>query len=266
MIDINATGTGARLNPCLATRESGSVPLVLLQQVVKFRTHAGSSFQLVVPELAVTPGEFVAVVGESGCGKSTLLDLLALISKPDTADCYRLFFADRGQHDVADLWSRNDEYALASIRRQHLGYVLQTGGLLPYLNVRDNLLLPMRINRLPGGSKRVKEMAERMGVGDCLNRFPESLSGGQRQRVAILRALSHSPRLVLADEPTAAVDKRRARLIVQDLRSLARDEGLSIIMVTHDLELICEVADTTYGFEVTQVAENQVLSICRKEV
>lgn len=263
---MNTTGPAARVNPSLAAKESRSVPLLLLQQVVKSRSHAGSSFKLVVPELSVSPGEFVAVVGESGCGKSTLLDLLALISKPDAADCYRLVFADSKQHDVADLWSRNDEYALAGIRRQHLGYVLQTGGLLPYLNVRDNLLLPMRINRLPGGSKRVKEMAERMGVADCLNRLPESLSGGQRQRVAILRALSHSPRLVLADEPTAAVDKRRARLIVQDLRSLARDEGLSIIMVTHDLDLVSEVADTTYGFEVTQASENQTLSICRKEV
>jgi putative ABC transport system ATP-binding protein len=109
-------------------------------------------------------------------------------------------------------------------------------------------------------------MAERMGVADCLNRLPESLSGGQRQRVAILRALSHSPRLVLADEPTAAVDKRRARLIVQDLRSLARDEGLSIIMVTHDLDLVHEVADRTYGFEVSQVSESQTLSICSQEV
>ncbi len=242
-----------------------SAPVLMLQQVVKTRQHATNSFQLVIPELTVRAGEFVAVVGESGCGKSTLLDLLALISKPNEVSRFRLAFTEQDQTDVASLWARNDENALASVRRRHLGYVLQTGGLLPYLSVQDNLLLPMRMNRLPGANQRVLAMAERMGVTDCLKRKPDALSGGQRQRVAILRALSHAPRLVLADEPTAAVDKRRARLIVDDFRSLARDEGLSIIMVTHDLDLVKSLADATYGFEVTQVAENQVRSICRRE-
>lgn len=243
----------------------GGLPVLMLQRVVKIREHAGSRFQLEIPELTVQAGEFVAVVGESGCGKSTLLDLLALISRPDQMACYQLAFSDHEQRDVAKLWLDNDEDGLAEIRRKHLGYVLQTGGLLPYLTVRDNLLLPMNLNRLPDGRQRVGEMASRMGVADCLHRLPESLSGGQRQRVAILRALSHSPRLVLADEPTAAVDKRRARLIVEDFRSLARDEGLSIIMVTHDLDLVQPVADTTYGFTVGQFSESEIHSVCSRE-
>ncbi|MCW8906141.1 MAG: ATP-binding cassette domain-containing protein [Sedimenticola sp.] len=242
------------------------MPLLTLKQVVKTKEHAGSRFQLLIPDLVVEPGEFVAVVGESGCGKSTLLDLLALISRPDSVACYHLVFSASEQRDVAKLWMENDEVSLADIRRQYLGYVLQTGGLLPYLNVRKNLLLPMNLNRLPDGLQRVVDMAQRMGVSNCLHRLPESLSGGQRQRVAILRALSHSPRLVLADEPTAAVDKRRAKLIVEDFRSLARDEGLSIIMVTHDLDLVQPVADTTYGFHVTQYAENEIHSVCSREI
>lgn len=246
--------------------ERRPAPLLTLQQTVKTRMHAGSSFRLEIPALNVHAGEFVAVVGESGCGKSTLLDLLALISRPDAAADYRFTFSDNDQLDVAAFWSRNDEVALAGIRRKHLGYVLQTGGLLPYLSVRDNLLLPMRLNRLPDGRSRVLEMARRMGVAECLHRLPDSLSGGQRQRVAILRALSHAPQLVLADEPTAAVDKQRARLIVDDLRSLARDEGLAIIMVTHDLDLIRPVADTTYGFVVTQPADNRILSVCSRQI
>ncbi len=245
---------------------TSTLPVLEMQQVLKTREHAGSRFRLSIPELTVYAGEFVAVVGESGCGKSTLLDLLALISKPSSVQCYRMTFTENEQRDVAGLWSSNDENALAAIRRQHLGYVLQTGGLLPYLNVRDNLLLPVRMNRLPDGRRRVQEMAQRMGVADCLHRLPDSLSGGQRQRVAILRALSHSPRLVLADEPTAAVDKRRARLIVEDFRALARDQGLSIIMVTHDLDLVRSVADSTYGFEVTQVSDNDIQSVCCKEL
>lgn len=245
--------------------ENLSAPVLMLQQVVKTRRHGASSFQLVIPEFTVRAGEFVAVVGESGCGKSTLLDLLALISKPSEVSRFQLAFTEHDQPDVARLWARNDEDALAAIRRRHLGYVLQTGGLLPYLSVQDNLLLPMHMNRLPDAHRRMLAMAERMGVSDCLKRKPDALSGGQRQRVAILRALSHTPRLVLADEPTAAVDKRRARLIVDDFSSLARDEGLSIIMVTHDVDLVKTLADATYGFEVTQVAENQVRSVCRKE-
>lgn len=242
-----------------------SEPVLTLQQVVKTRRQGASSFQLVIPEFTVRAGEFVAVVGESGCGKSTLLDLLALISKPSEVSRFHLAFSAHDQADVASLWGHNDERGLAAIRRRHLGYVLQTGGLLPYLSVQDNLLLPMRMNRLANPGERMRAMAERMGVSDCLKRKPEALSGGQRQRVAILRALSHAPRLILADEPTAAVDKRRARLIVDDFSALARDEGLSIIMVTHDVDLVQALADSTYGFEVTQSAENQVRSVCRKE-
>ncbi|MCB1852381.1 MAG: ATP-binding cassette domain-containing protein [Gammaproteobacteria bacterium] len=245
------------------SERSGAV--LLLRQLVKSRTQAGSTFQLTVPELQVYPGEFVAIIGESGCGKSTLLDLLALISKPDSAASFQLTFSAGEAQDLAALWRYADETALAGIRRRWLGYVLQTGGLLPYLNVRDNLLLPRRINRMPPDHGRVLAMAQRMGVADCMPRRPDSLSGGQRQRVAVLRALTHSPRLVLADEPTAAVDRQRAHLIVRDLRSLARDEGLSVIMVTHDLDLVGSVADSSYGFELTQVTEHRIHSCLYRE-
>jgi putative ABC transport system ATP-binding protein len=240
-------------------------PVLSLQGVVKVREQSGSRFELGLPALSVAPGEFVAVVGESGCGKSTLLDLLALISRPTRAQGYRMRLAGGEVQDIAALWRLQDEQALASIRRRHLGYVLQTGGLLPYLSVRDNLLLPMRLNRLPGGSERILSMSRRFGVEDCLSRLPESLSGGQRQRVAILRALAHAPSVVLADEPTAAVDRRRAVQIVQDFHALARQEGLAIIMVTHDLDLVRGVADASYGFEVEQLAANHTRSTCHRE-
>ena len=243
----------------------GSSPVLALRNVVKVREQGGSRFELSVPDLTIHAGEFVAVVGESGCGKSTLLDLLALISRPTSAQRYQINFSDHDMQDIAELWRCGDEQALAGIRRQYLGYVLQTGGLLPYLTVRDNLLLPPRMNHMTGAKQRVAEMAQRMGVADCLGRLPESLSGGQRQRVAILRALSHIPRIVLADEPTAAVDRKRAELIVRDFRALARDEGLSIIMVTHDLQLVEDLADSTYGFQVSQLSDSLTRSICYKE-
>lgn len=243
--------------------ESGC-PVLLLEDVLKVREQAGSRFELRVPSFAVAPGGFVAVTGESGCGKSTLLDLLALISRPTGAGSYRMRLAGGETSDIAALWQAQDEPALAAIRRRQLGYVLQTGGLLPYLSVRDNLLLPIRLNRLSGGDERIRSMSRRFGVEDCLRRLPEALSGGQRQRVAILRALAHAPRIVLADEPTAAVDRRRAAQIVQDFRALARQEGLAIIMVTHDLDLVRDVADITYGFAVEQPAANLTRSTCRR--
>jgi putative ABC transport system ATP-binding protein len=240
-------------------------PALSLEGVLKVREQSGSRFELALPAFSVAAGEFIAVVGESGCGKSTLLDLLALISRPTEARAYRMRLAGDEIQDIAALWRRHDEQALASIRRRHLGYVLQTGGLLPYLSVRDNLLLPIRLNRLAGGRERILSMSRRFGVEDCLSRLPDSLSGGQRQRVAILRALAHAPSVVLADEPTAAVDRRRAAQIVQDFRALARQEGLTIIMVTHDLDLVRGIADASYGFEVEQLTPNHTRSTCRRE-
>src|SRR5690606_13800246 len=99
---------------------------------------------------------------------------------------------------------------------------------------------------------------------ECLDRMPSALSIGQRQRAAILRALAHGPRLVLADEPTAAVDKARARAIIDDMEALARDETVAVVVVTHDVELLAGRADRIYGFEVEQVSAQVTRSLCRR--
>lgn len=237
--------------------------IVAIRGMEKQRSQAGSGFELRVPAFDLHAGEFLALVGESGCGKSTLLDLLALISQPSAVEQFDLGVSESGRIDVAALWRDGDEVALAGLRRRYLGYVLQTGGLLPYLSVADNLLLPLRMNRLAQGRERVVAISRRFGVADCLARKPVSLSGGQRQRVAILRALIHAPAIVLADEPTAAVDRRRALQIVQELRALARDEGVAIVMVTHDLGLVRDLADRAYGFDVQQVAAHRTRAVCR---
>ena len=113
---------------------------------------------------------------------------------------------------------------------------------------------------------RLARLAARLGVAGCLERMPDSLSIGQRQRVAIVRALAHSPRLVLADEPTAAVDKARACAIMDDMHALARDEGVAVVVVTHDVELLAQRADQTYTFDVEQLSEQETRSVCRKLV
>ena len=239
-------------------------PLLILEDALKVREQGDSRFELHIPEFHVLRGEFIAIAGESGCGKSTLLDLLALISRP--THCGRfLLNLGRGPQpliDLAALWEQGDEERLARARLHHLGYVLQTGGLLPYLSVRRNLLLPGRLKGVPDAADRLQDLARQLGIHEVLGRLPHKLSGGQRQRAAILRALLHRPQLVLADEPTAAVDKARARGIVETLRELARSQGMAVLMVTHDHDLVRDYADRVYGFRVESLGANLTRSLC----
>jgi len=241
-------------------------PLVDIAELVKVREQGGVSFELRVPRFVVRPGSFVALVGESGCGKSTLLDILALVLQPTRCD--RFLFKDPdadsvwATDDVMDLWQSGDEQGLAQLRRRRLGYVLQSGGLLPFLSALDNLRLPLLLNGRAERVDEIRRLAERIGVATVLSKKPRYLSGGQRQRVAILRALVHGPALILADEPTAAVDRARARTIVEDLGGLAREGGSGVIMVTHDPQLVDTVADRVWGFSVEQVDDDLTRSVC----
>lgn len=248
----------------MSVRKSGGFR-VRMDGLRKLRTQGESVFELAVPFFEVEAGELVAVVGQSGCGKSTLLDMLALVMEPTEVGRFELHPGDGpGGFDVQALWARADEAALAGLRRDYLGYVLQTGGLLPFLSVRDNIALPGRIKGLDERGERLERLASRLGVQECLDRMPSALSIGQRQRAAILRALAHGPRLVLADEPTAAVDKARARAIIDDMEALARDETVAVVVVTHDVELLAGRADRIYGFEVEQVSAQVTRSLCRR--
>lgn len=229
-----------------------------MRNVFKRREQGGVAFELVVPEIRLVSGQFVAVVGDSGCGKSTLLDIMALVSRPSRSTRFRCLFAGNGgsaqELDIGGLWEKNDEMGLATIRMHRLGYVLQTGGLLPFLTVRQNIELPLRIK----GEADVSHpgvLAKKIGIGGLLGKKPQFLSGGQRQRVAIIRALAHKPQLILADEPTAAVDKKRAESIVRDFHSLARESGATIVMVTHDRNLVKDLSDATYTFDVDEISE-----------
>lgn len=243
---------------------AGTPPLLVLEDVIKQRSQGGSLFELRVPSFTIEAGQLIALVGDSGCGKSTLLDLMSMIMEPTQVRRFDLHpGTGRDMSDIGELWSRHDEAALAGLRRDYLGYVLQTGGLLSFLSVRDNINLPNRIKGLHDGPARIETLAGRLGVAGCLDRMPDSLSIGQRQRVAILRAIIHRPRLLLADEPTAAVDKGRARAILDDMHALARDESMAVIVVTHDVDLIATHADRTYTFDISQISAQETRSICR---
>ena len=236
-------------------------PLFFLERVKKIREKGGVTFELRVPSLLVRSGEFLAVIGPSGCGKSTLLDFLGLVLKPTDFKTYA-FFSSAGQVNLGQF----EEKKAAALRKAELGYVLQAGGLLPYLSIADNILLPARLNRLkePEARLRLRELAEYLNISDQLNKKPAHLSGGQRQRAAIARALIHNPRLVLADEPTAAVDFPTAQEISGLFRNLTSSLGRGLVVVTHDLKLVRHLADRFVSFEVEKINDRHTVSTLKE--
>ena len=176
---------------------------------------------------AVQPGEFVAIVGDSGVGKSTLLNCLAGLDQWDEGDI--TYTAANGTATrLADL----DDTARALWRRAHVGLVFQAFHVLPHLDVAQNVALPLMLLGQTDPA-RVQAMLDAVGLGALGSRLPQQLSGGQLQRVAIARALVHRPGLLLADEPTGNLDPTTAALVMDLLLAQTREQGASLVLVTH---------------------------------
>lgn len=206
--------------------------MLSLQGVRKTRGEGSQRYSLVIERLELRAGQHVALVGPSGCGKSTLLDLLALVLSPDA--CQRFDFASEGAAlNVGQLWREAQHNRLAALRSRQIGYVLQTGGLLSYLTVRDNISLPRKLLGLSDDGT-VARLAAQLEVSEQLGKKPGALSVGQRQRVSCARALAHNPALLLADEPTAALDPLNASRVIQLLLNRARAQGACCVIATHD--------------------------------
>lgn len=176
--------------------------------------------------LHVNAGEFVAIMGPSGCGKSTLLHLIGGLDKPSSG---QVIF------DSVPLTERNDD-DLTALRRRKMGFVFQFFNLIPVLSAIENAALPLTLDGGKPTQAREKavEWLTRFGLGDRLASRPDQLSGGQQQRVAIARALVADPALILADEPTGNLDTRSGDEIASLLRSVSKDYGRTVLMVTHD--------------------------------
>jgi len=195
-------------------------------------------FAVELDQFTLLRGEAVAITGPSGCGKSTLLDLIGLVLRPNRVE--RFVFCDDGATpcDVAAAWASGRQDHLARARARGIGYVLQTGGLLPFLSVRDNLRLSRDLLGLgpdPAGEER---LVTTLGLAPLLGKRPGMLSIGERQRVAIARALAHTPPLVLADEPTAALDPLQSAEVMRLLLALAAELGVGVVVVSHDWDLL----------------------------
>lgn len=206
-------------------------------------------FTLNIPHLDIHRGRMVAVLGPSGCGKSTLLDVLALILRPVTAQAFYINLDN--SKTMLNLFQASDAQ-LTSIRGNHIGYVLQSGGLLSFLSVRDNILLPGRLLGIPEKALEasLETLVSRLGIAGQLTKKPQHLSGGQRQRTAIARALITRPAIVFADEPTAAVDQETALEICRIFNNLAKDMGTALVTVSHDQMLMRQFCDDVVEFSV----------------
>lgn len=179
-------------------------------------------------DLTMEEGDFTAITGKSGCGKSTLLNILGGIAKP-TGGTYHFY----GQN-VADYSPKK----LAQFRNCNVGFVVQHFALIPSASVAKNIALPMIYHKDPSSyiKERVAKLAKLLEISETLDRYPHELSGGQKQRVAIARAMAVSPKILLADEPTGALDEETGEKIMQIFEKL-NQEGMTIALVTHDLDL-----------------------------
>jgi len=200
--------------------------MIRLENVNKvYRTERVETLALHNINLDVAPGEFVSVMGPSGCGNSTLLNLIGLLDKPTG-----------GTLSIDGEGVDKGDGKLARVRNEKLGFVFQTFHLVPDLKVIDNVEIPLLYRKMSGATRRKLAAAalDRVGLASRVHHFPTQLSGGQQQRVAIARAIVGKPRILLADEPTGNLDSQMGEEIMTILHDLNRNDGTTIVMVTHD--------------------------------
>ena len=214
-------------------------PLLALEAVVR-RFRADRPAVLDAVSFALEAGEYVAIMGESGVGKSTLLNVIAGLDRPD-AGSVRL--------DGQEL-ARLDDDALTLLRRRSMGFVFQAFHVLPYLNVERNVALPLELNGVSSAviEERVARGLADVGLAGFARWLPRELSGGELQRVVIARALIHSPRLLLADEPTGNLDPQSAAQVLELLRREVKRQGGAGLLITHSVAAAAS-ADRVYRFD-----------------
>lgn len=202
--------------------------IIRLENVDKvYRTDEIETLALENVNIEIDKGEFVSVMGPSGCGKSTLLNIIGLLDSPSKGEVTVMNEQTAAMNDAR----------LSAFRNRNIGFVFQSFHLIPSLNVIDNVTLPLAYRHGVGTEereRRAREALERLGLSHRLKHFPGQLSGGQCQRVAIARAIIGDPEIVLADEPTGNLDSRMGQDVMDILHRLNREDGRTIVMVTHN--------------------------------
>lgn len=222
--------------------------MLTIKQLALSRSTGDATFTVCLPELVLQAGDIVVLKGDSGCGKSTLLEMIGLILKPNEVACYDLSIdesksiskssTDKIQFNVAKLIQTGKIDLLANIRARYFGFMLQTGGLLPFLTIKENILLPLRLLQKTVDRKRIDDLVKQLNIGHLLSKYPKQLSIGERQRASFIRSIVHKPALLLADEPTSALDPYNANLLFDLIIEQANRDNIAAIIVTHDIGLI----------------------------
>ena len=219
--------------------------ILLMKQIVK-QYQMGEEVSTVLKgiDLSVTEGEFLAVLGPSGSGKSTLMNIIGCLDTPTSGEYYL-----SGRHI-----GEQNEKVLAQIRSKEIGFIFQSFHLLQRQTALENVELPLIYANLPKRKRleRAGEMLERVGLSDKMSHYPNQMSGGQQQRVAIARAISTNPTILLADEPTGALDQK-AGAQVMDIFHELNEEGRTIIMITHDAQI------AKYAKRIVRILDGELL-------
>ena len=196
----------------------------------------------------IEKGQFVAIIGPSGSGKSTLLHILGGVDRPTSG---KVFLEEQ------DVYAQNDD-RLAIFRRRQVGLIYQFYNLIPVLNVRENMTLPVLMDGRPVNKERLEDLLDTLGLRGRENHLPNQLSGGEQQRVSIGRALMNAPAVVLADEPTGNLDSKNSQEIVELLKHSNRKYGQTLIVITHD-ESIALQADRILTMEDGHITRDEVI-------
>ncbi len=221
--------------------------MILLKQVDKiYRTEEIETFALENVNLEVKKGEFLAVMGPSGCGKSTLLNVMGLLDSPTNGKVII---------DGKEIANMKDK-ELAKFRNENLGFVFQSFHLINSLSVLDNVELPLLYRKVGARERRrlAEAVLEKVGLSHRMRHFPTQLSGGQCQRVAIARAVIGNPSIILADEPTGNLDSKMGAEVMDLLHQLNREDGRTIVMVTHDESKAAETTRTIRFLDGRQIS------------
>ena len=202
-------------------------PILKLEHIQKYYGNGGNVTKAIQDiSFSVSEGEFLGIMGASGSGKTTLLNCISTIDTVSTGHIYL---------DGTDVTEINEKQ-IARFRRKNLGFVFQDFNLLDTLTISENIALALTINKIPAGEidGRVRELTGKLNITDILDKYPYQVSGGQKQRCACARAIINNPKLILADEPTGALDSHSSQMLLSTIQSINETMGATILMVTHD--------------------------------